>query len=82
MTSPRAKDLASKKHRPRPSESWMPYLQQAGAEGNAFEELVECERRQQRADGAGRVADAQCDANEHRVQGDARLQHLWPCAIN
>ena len=40
-------------------------LEEAGAQGNALEELVEGERSQQRLDGAGRVGHTQCNANEH-----------------
>ncbi len=51
-------------------------LDEAGAEGDAFEELVEGERGQQGFDGAGGVGHAQRNANQHRVQRNARLQNL------
>ena len=47
------------------------------AQSNALKELVEGEGGQQGANCAGRVADAERNADEHRVEGDAGLQHLW-----
>ena len=51
-------------------------LQQAGAKGHALKELVERERCQQGADGAGGVAHAERNPDQHRVEGNAGLQHL------
>ena len=56
-------------------------LEQAGAQSDALKELVEGERGQQGADGAGGVADAQRDPNQHGVERDARLQHLRAHAL-
>jgi hypothetical protein len=55
------------------------YLRDAAAERDALEELVEGERGEQRAHGAGAHRGPEGDTDEHRVGDDAGLEHLEEC---